>query len=627
MVIQRMRDGSEGILAKVIIGLIIIVFGLFGFGSITTFLAPIPKVATVNGEDITQTEMEVAVERSRSRLLSEGASLDQIDEDELRTDTLDRLISRELLTQAVADLNFGYSDEAIDADIRDTEFFQANGVYDPGVFQNALRNAGYTPLGYRDVLRQDKLLEQLLTAVQMSSFMTEAESRHYSSLFSQSRDMAFVEIKSEDLLDEVVLEDEEIQAHYNAHISDFATEEKVELTYLELKRADLAADLDVDEEALALYFEDVRGDYSEDETRRIAHILVEVTDELPADEAREKADELLARLEEGEDFAALAEEVSDDAGSRASGGDLGFNPRGVFYPEFETVAWELPKDQLSEPVKTESGWHVIKVLDIEEAVVPELADVRAEVEQSYRLSETEEDFISMSARLAELLFESADLTDPADELGLEVQTTGYLTRDASHFLMSNEEVAEAAFSPDVLLDGNNSDLIELFDDHHLGIRVQEHQPSVTRPLAEVTEEIRSLLRDQKATRLAEERADKIIAAIEDGFKADQVAEEYALSWQSFSDITREDTEIDPLILQAAFQLPRPVEDQETLGAEALSGRVVVLRISGVENKPLEDLDETEVSALRQGLASQQGLAEFQGLESSLTELADIERLN
>ncbi len=624
MVIQKMRDGSEGILAKVIIGLIIIVFGLFGFGSITTFLVPVPKVATVNGEEIAQTDMEFAVERNRRLLLARGVPVDQINEDELRSNVLEDLISRELLSQAADEFELHYSDQAIDADIVTTEMFQLDGVFNPDQFQNVIRGAGYTPLSYRDELRTDKRFDQLLTGIRGSAFLTEDESKRYSSLFSQTRDVAYIEIAASDLIDEVVVDDEDIQEYYESNTSDFVTDETVNLAFIELKHADLAAELEIDEEALALYFSEVRADYSTDEMRRVAHILVEFSDELPEEQASAKAAEIHQRILEGEDFSTLAREMSDDVGSSETGGDLGFNPQGTFYPEFEAVAYDLALNQVSEPVKTEIGFHIIKVLDIEEATQPELADVRAEIEQAYRLSATEEDFVSLSSTLAELLFESIDLVVPAEEIGAEIQKTGHLTREANHFLMTNSSAAAAAFSPDVLLDGNNSDLIQLAEDHVVGIRVLEHNPSETRPLAEVTEDIRYILQSQKATELAQTRAQEIVDAIRGGSLAQFVADEYDLSWNIVSAATRFDREIDPQILREAFKLPRPAEAKESLGVATMpSGNGLVLRVSKVENKPVPDILEAEIAGLRQNMASQMGLADYQEFERALTESADI----
>ncbi len=190
MLIQRMRDGSEGILAKIIIGLIIIVFALFGFGSITTFLAPTPKVATVNGSEVSQQEMELEVERRRRMLLARDISPAEIDEDALREAVLNTLISRTLLTQAAEELSLRVSESAIDAEIVSTEIFQFDGQFDGQQFQQVIAGAGYTPLSYREAMRTDKLFEQMSSGIGGSAFLTEEEANRYRGLLSQRRDIA-----------------------------------------------------------------------------------------------------------------------------------------------------------------------------------------------------------------------------------------------------------------------------------------------------------------------------------------------------------------------------------------------------------------------------------------------------
>ena len=253
MLIQRLRDGSDGILAKVIIGLIIIVFGLFGFGSITTFLAPVPKVATVNGQDVTQQAMEFAVERNRRLLQARGSAPDQINEDELRDSVLRGLISREILSQATDEFDLYYSDAQLDGEIIASDVFKVGGAFNADQFQNVIRSAGYTPLVYRDEMRTDSLFGQMLAGIRQSAFVTEAESKRYSSLLSQTRDLAYLQIRVDGLIDEVSVSDEEIEDYYADRSLDFVTEETVNLQYVELKHEQLAAELEVDEEALEEY--------------------------------------------------------------------------------------------------------------------------------------------------------------------------------------------------------------------------------------------------------------------------------------------------------------------------------------------------------------------------------------
>lgn len=628
MLIQQLRDGSDGILAKVIIGLIIIVFGLFGFGSITTFLAPVAKVATVNGEDVTQQSMEVAVERNRRLLLARGATPQDIDEDLLRESVLQSLISRELLSQAADRLDLYFSDADLDAEIVASEVFQIDGVFNPDQFQNVIRSARYTPLSYRDEMRTDNLFEQMLSGIRQTAFVTGSESQRYSSLFSQTRDIAFLTIPVTSLIEEVTVTDEDIADYYNGNPSQFVTDETVSLEYVEIRHDELAADLELDTTLVEQYYEENLAAYSTEENRRLAHILIEITDDVAREDALARADAVYEQILNGEDFSVLAESASDDVGSAGNAGDLGFNAPGTFFPQFEAVAYDLAVNEVSRPVETDIGFHIIKVLEIEEGKVPSLDEIRTEVEAAYRLSATEDDFVSMSNRLAELLFESIDLEVPVNELRLEKFSTGQLSRDATHPLMSDDRVQAAAFSADVLLDGNNSDLIEISDSYHIGLRVLEHSPAEVRPLDEVAEDIRYILQRERSRQLAEAQAQDIVEQIEGGSLAQFVADQFGLNWELRENAPRFAQNINPVVIQEAFKLPRPAKDRESLGWASLpNGDTVVLRVSEVRNRPTVDLASTELAGIRSGYAGQLGAVDFQEFEDSLAQVADIDRSN
>ena len=628
MLIQRMRDGSSGMPAKIIIGLIIIVFALFGFGQITTFLTPVAGVADVNGEDITQQEMELAVERRRRQLMSRNVPPEEINEDELREAVLEFLVTREVLRQTADDLDLRYGDAAIDAEIVATEAFQLDGVFNPDQFQNLIRGAGYSPLSYRDSLRADKIMEQMFGGIRQSSFLTEEEINRYGRLFSQKRDLAILPIRVENLLGDIIVSDEEIADHYRDNAADFVTEETVDIEYVELKREDLAAGLDVDRTGLEAWFEERRADYSTDETRQLAHILVETSDDVSAEEAEVTAGDIYERIRDGEDFADLAMEFSDDYGSRNAGGDLGFNTQGTFAEEFEAIAYDLPPGRVSEPVQTAQGFHLIKVLEIREAVNPSLDEVREEVESAYKLAKTKEEFVNLSSQLAELLFESVDLEAPASEIGLEIKSTGRVSRESDNPLMANSGVVEEVFSPDVLEDGNNSGLVEINENYHLGLRVGEYLPSVGKPLEEVREDIRSILKRQGAGEQAEEQAHKILKAVKGGSLAQYVADEYGYEWEVHKNIARNSPDLDSLVLREGFKLPRPVKNKESTGHVILpNGDAVVLRVSAVESGADDEPDQGTLAGLRASVPGQLGLLDFQEFENSLKRGASVNRVN
>jgi peptidyl-prolyl cis-trans isomerase D len=621
MSIQSMRDNSDGIVAKVIVGLIIIVFALFGMGSITTFLAPTPKVATVNGEDITQQEMELQVERSRRVLLAQNA---QVDEDRLRSDVLENLISRKLLSTAAADLGLTYGNDRLDAEIVETEVFQIDGAYSPDQFQLVLASAGYTPTGYREEMRLDKVLGQMGTAIQSTAFLTSREAERATSLSQQTRDVAYLRVVVDDLLDTVEVSEDEIAGFYDANPASFMTEETVDISYVEIKKADLLDGVQIDEDALAIFFEDTRAIYAEPESRRLAHILVEVTDEQTEEQAKEIVDGLYQQIIAGADFAEVARENSNDPGSAELGGDLGFNAPGTFVEEFEVIGYELTLNQMSEPVLTEFGYHIIKLLDIEEAKDPVLAEVREQVEEAYRDAEAEIRFVDLSSQLSELAFESPDLGGPAVELDLEIKSTGHMARGVTEGFAANPGVMDAAFSADVMLERNNSALVEITPNHHAVIALNEHLPSEMKPLETVTAEVEAAVRRDKAEALAVEQAEQMVTMLEEGSITRFVADQFGLNWTVVAEAARGEREIDAEINRYAFTLPRPADGNKSVGFVELSnGDTSVVSVTNVINKPPAEVDLANIDSLSRILASREGSSDFDAFRDYLREQGSV----
>ncbi|MDA9366219.1 SurA N-terminal domain-containing protein [Pseudomonadales bacterium] len=627
MSIQNLRDKSDGVIAKVIVGLIIVVFALFGMGSITTFLTPVPKVATVDGQDVTQQEMEIAVERGRRMLLSQNTPAAEIDEDQLRQNVLQNLIDRKLLILAGESMGLQYSDQRLDAEIVSTPIFQVEGVFDPGQFQLVIGGAGYSALSYREEMRRDKSLQQLTTGIRSTAFLTEPQVLRTSSLAQQTRDVAFLRIDVDAMKDSMEVSDAEIVSFYDANPADFMTAETVDVDYVELKRADLIDAVEVSEADLLALFEETKDIYAQDERRRVAHILVEVNDQSSEAEAETRVNEVYQRIIGGEDFASLAKEYSSDTGSAENGGDLGFNAPGTFVEEFEVVAYDLGLNEMSAPVRTEFGFHLIKVLDIEAAKVPEYADVRDRVEATFRENRAEDAFVQRSARMSELAFETRDLFEISEELGLSIQSTGPSARDTADGLLATAVVANAAFSPDVLLEGNNSSLIEIDPNHHLVLRLRKYQPQEVKALAQVTDLIRERLALEKAVALAETQSKEIVAMLESGSGTRNVADQFNLVWSVVAKAQRNQPNLAADIGRYAFSLPRPRAGNKSVGYTLLAdGDAAIVSVTNVQNKSAED-DLQNVASLARILASQQGASDFLDWREGLALNATVKRSN
>jgi peptidyl-prolyl cis-trans isomerase D len=605
---------------------IILVFALFGFGSITTFLVNIPEVATVNGEDITEQEMLIAVERNRQRILGNASQPLDIDDDELTRSTLNDLIERELLSQSADRLELFYSDERIDQDMLNTDAFQIDGKFDAERFQLTLRSAGYSPVNYKETIKSERMYEQVNRGLGASGFVTEAEVLTSARLAQQTRDIAFLKVEVDKIKADITVTDSQVEQYYAEHQQEFMTDETVNLHYVELLKSDLSDDVSYQEAELQSFYEEEKDRYSTQEERRLAHILIEINDVVSEQAAKDKIDGIRERITKGEPFADLAVELSEDTGSAAEGGDLGFNARGIFVTEFDEAAFSLSANQMSEPVLTEFGYHIIKLLEVREATIPEFDDIVDKLDKDLRFSKAEELFVEQSARLSEISYESADLQDPAAELGLSIQTTGHFGRSGGEGISANSQVVQAAFSEDLLLDNNNSDVIEIDPNHHVVVRIYQHEPSEVSQLSSVKEEIGDLLASNVARIQAKEQTDEMLTMLKGGSITKFVADQFGLEWSVHAAINRNQLGLDAQIVRGAFRLPRPAEGDKSLGTAWLgNGDSVVISVTKVADKEDNSLPAAEIRNLGRYLAIQQGQNDYMEFRQQLKEKAEITR--
>ena len=631
MSIQSMRDKSDGIVAKIIVGLIIIVFAAFGMGSITTFLAPVPTIAKVNGDDITQAEMEAAFQRQLNAAARQGKTLTPEDEFALQQDVIQGLIDRKLMAQVTDAMGMGYSVAAIDNEILTTEAFSIDGQFNPQQFQLLLANAGYDPIKYRRELRIDQMIGQLNAGVGSSGFLTRSEAQRLIALTQQKRDIAFLRLEVAPVGETIAVSAEDIAALYAENQDEYQSKEEIDIAYIEIMREDFLDQVEITEEALKTFFEDTKDVYAEPERRRSAHILLLIPNDVPEQDVLERANNLHQQLIAGADFADLARAHSEDPASAENGGDLGFAAPGAFVKAFELAASGLQVGGLSAPIKTEFGYHIIKLLDIDKAKESEFEAVRENVLQEFKLAEAEQLFIEQSAKLSELAFESADLEGPATDLGLQVKTSGFVSRDntaedSSSEIATSPQVLAAVFSADVLVDGNNSDLIEITPTHHLVARAHQHKPQFVQNLADVSDAISLRIKHERAEVLVAEKARAALALLESGSIAAYVADQAGLEWQVVAAAARNQRDMDEEINAEAFKLPRPAEGDKSVGyALLLNGDAVIISVTNVLNKPVKEIDTEELATFSEFFSKQQGFIAYQEFTLNLAQTGSVSR--
>ncbi len=610
--LQNIRDRSTSWISKVIVGLIVVLLSFTGFEAIMSSASNSNNAAKVNGEEITLDQL--AQEKSiQQRQLAQqfGADFDMsaLDDKLLSEMALKSLIGRKLLLQAAADAGLVSTTAAVDSFILQFPDFQQDGQFDAQRFDQVLRQMGYGRMQFRQMLEQDILLSQLQTSIINSAFVTEQEAEAFARLERQIRDFSVVRFSPE--LDAIEISDSEIEAYYQANLERFMTPEQVVLDYILLSKAAMAERIEVSEEEVEAGYEAAIANLVEQ--RRAAHILFE------GDSGKEAAEAVAKRIAEGEDFAVLAKELSDDPGSAADGGDLGFAGPDIYEPAFEQALYALEKNQVSAPVQTEYGWHLIKLLDVQAADIPAFADMRASLLQDLRTGKAEQQFVELVDELESAAYESSDLQQPAHELGLEVKESPAFGRDGGEGVFANRQVIESAFSEEVLEEGANSQALELDADTVVVLRVKEHNRPEQMPLADVKGDIADFLRIDKGSEQTLKQGEELLTALREGKAVP------APGWERFEAATRMQENVEPEVLREVFRMPRPAEGQPGYAGLSLAdGGYVVLQLSGVST-PEEAVEPVQLQELRDILASRQGQDDFAAFIRQLELDAKIER--
>ncbi|VVO56612.1 Peptidyl-prolyl cis-trans isomerase D [Pseudomonas fluorescens] len=621
--LQNIRDNSQGWIAKTIIGVIVALMALTGFDAIFQATTHKNEAAKVNGDEISQNELSQAVDMQRRQLMQQlGKDFDAslLDEKMLRESALKGLIDRKLLLQGAEQAKFSFSEAALDQVILQTPEFQVDGKFSSERFDQVIRQLGYSRMQFRQMLAQEMLIGQLRAGVAGSGFVTDAEVLAFARLEKQTRDFATLNVKADPTA--VKLTDDEVKAYYDEHAKEFMTPDQVIIDYVELKKSSFFDQVAVKDEDLEAAYQKEIANLSEQ--RRAAHILIEVNDKTTEAQAKAKIDEVQARLAKGEKFEALAKEFSQDPGSANNGGDLGYAGPGVYDPAFEKALYSLSKDQVSEPIRTDFGYHLIKLLGVEAPEVPTLASLKDKLTRELKAAQVEQRFVEATKQLEDSAFEASDLAQPAADLKLTVHTSKPFGREGGEGVAANRAVVTAAFSPEVIDEGANSTAIELDPETVIVLRAKEHLKPAQLPLESVSAAIRTQLTKEHASAEAKTRAEKLIADLRDG-KAPLDKAIDGQNWKITEAATRGQEGVDPAVLQALFRMPKPAaKDKPTFSSVTLpDGSLMVVRLNGV-NEAAAPTDE-EKAQYRRFLASREGQQDFAAYRKQLEAEAKIER--
>jgi peptidyl-prolyl cis-trans isomerase D len=625
--LQRIHDSLSLGRWVVVIILGLIAFSFIFWGIDFGLMGMSNFAAKVNGEDVPLLDFDRELQERQNQY--QQVYRTEITEDlrrELRRAVIDDLVSQTALRQRVEEQGYRASDTRVAGSIREMPAFQLDGQFDQTQYQGRLANAGMTPTQFEELQRQSLEVGDLQSGILDSTFLTPAEFRRYIELFNERREIAYALFETAAYSDDITIDEVAITTRYENNQASYQTAETVDLEYVELALADIAANVEISEEDLLAAYEEERERFETTEERRTRHILIAVEDGRE-DAAKAAADAVVTRLRSGEEFAAVAAEVSADAGSKGQGGDLGWVGRGMFPASFEDALFALEAGAISDPVRTDQGFHVIRVDEVRAGELQPFEAVREELAAELRTRRAEDEFYERANELGEKAFDAYDeLASVAEETQLQLKTLMGFPRSGDPNAFENSAaVVQAAFAEEIVDSGRNSELVELADDHVLVLRVAMRHLPVTRPLDEVHEQIREELTRERAVELAEQAAQAFIAELESGAgDAAALATARGGMWNPPAWVTRTDGNVPTEVLSAAFSLPKQAVSAAQREIIALAnGGQAVIQVTAIERGEPGTMAQQERDQRQRQLADQAARAEFTAYAATVRDKATV----
>ena len=620
--LQNIRDNSQGIVAKVIIGLIIGVFALFGVESIVGGFMNTSTVAEVNGEEITDQELAISVQ---NLLASIGGDIGSLDENLLRQIALSQIVEDKLLIQSAENSGMTIADSSIDRAIINSPQFQINGVFDRDLALRTMGAQGFTPQSYRAALAERMLIGQLSNAFAASTFITDAELELIAALTLQTRDFRYLSVTLGSRTLGEPIPPQDIEAYYQNNPEQFMQEEEVAIDYVVLDKAAMFDEVELAPERILAQYELEKENLVSAAQRRAAHILLETGADLSEADAVLQAIEIKTRIDAGEEFAVLADELSDDRISAEAGGDIGYSDGTAFPEALEEALLSLEVGQTSDPVVSEFGVHLLKLTEYDVTDFAAFEEVAERIERDLKSTEVDRIYFERLETLANLAFETGDLQDINEQLGLEIRESEFFTRSGgSSRYTSDSRVISEAFSEEVLAGRNNSDIIEFGTSEAMVLRMREHNETSLRPLEEVRGEIAAMLRGQLERQRAQALGEEILAALRSGESADELIATAELEWITAESVSRNQANVNNEVLQAAFNIPAPVESGPVYQGAALNnGTYVLIQLNNVNPGNLDAMSPTDRDSLYSSIIERSGRAAFDAYLANLRSSAKI----
>lgn len=597
--LQAIREKAQGVFAWIIVTIIVIPFALWGVQEYVG-VSSNTVVASVNGEDISENDLQSAFQMQRQRMQQMfGARFSQfINEKQLKQQVLDSLIEERVIRQAINSYGYRIDKEQVIASIYSISAFRKDGKFDTQTYKEKLKWQGMSAQMFERKVQQSLITEQFVEGIKNTSFITDYIENQFQALKNQQRSFDYFIVPVSEFIKDIKLSDADIEQYYQDRKENYREPEKVKVQYVSLNTENIAENISIDIEKLKKAYNDKKESYKTEETRKVSHILFQI-DKDPTDEqlaeVKKQATAILEKIKNGADFEEMAKQHSKDPVSAMEGGYLGFISKGQMVPEFEKVAFQLEVDTLSDLVKSKFGYHIIKVHEIKPEITQTFESVKAELEKELKVEEAEKIFYEKSEPLGNISYEQTDsLDNVSKELDLKIEESEWFTRSNGKGISDNQKFRDAAYSTEVLNDKNNSEVLELGTGHAVVLRVAGHKPSFIKAKADVIKDLQEKLTLEKAKILAREKGEKLF---NDAAKSIALlASENLYELKKVENIKRENSDVPSMLVQTAFKLKHPEDEKLVIGKTVLAGGdFSILALKAVTNGMFKTKTKTKVN--------------------------------
>lgn len=630
--LQRIRDSlqTQRWLAYTILGILAVVFAAWGAYGVADFTFGGGFAAKVDGETI-------PLEDTREAWMRQQAEWEQRLDQELppeqkqllQDQVLEAFVRARLLDQRTRELGYRVSNEQLAEAVRSEPAFQIEGQYRPEVAKAVLAQAGISATAFEQDLRRDLQRAQVQNAIRLSNFLTPRELERIRALENEEREVRYALLPVERFAAGQSVADADVQAYYERNRAQFTTPESVHLQYAELRLEQVNPQVALAESDLRAEYERNRDRYVQPEKRRARHILIEAPGEKEDPAALERAQRVLAEAQSGADFAALARKHSQDPGSAAQGGDLGWAERNYFVAPFAEALFSMAPGEIRGPVRTEFGYHIIRLEEVQPGGVQTFEQARPELEAQLRRDRAHDRFGDIFEQLEMKIErgENVDFAALAGEFGMQVGEVPQFTRGEGGAPFAGvPEAQNVVFSNAVLNERRIGGPVALGEDRMAIFRVLAHRPAAARPLAEVRDQIVAALRTERAAEAALKAAEDARQRLEAGASLEQVAKDLGVPVEPARFVGRNDPSVPASVREAAFGSPRPAEGQAVYRtAQLAEGGAAVVALTDVRTGSGGE-DDAQLRAMRaRQAAAMQGASDAAAYVEELRRTARVQK--